>query len=108
MEEHFYAKKSIEKAARMFKLKPDIMKAFLDFDAKVFAEGSLSVKTKELMAVACAHVTQCPYCIEGHTKRAKKSGATDEEIAEAVFVAVAMRAGGSMAHSCIAMDVLED
>ena len=107
MGDNFYGKKDIEKAAKMFTLKPELMKAFLDFDGKVFAEGSLNVKTKELIAVACAHITQCPYCIEGHTKRAKKAGASDEEIAEAVFVAVAMRAGGSMAHSCIAMGTLE-
>jgi len=103
----FYGKKDMEKAAKMFALKPETMKAFMDFDGKVFAEGALDVKTKELIAVACAHITQCPYCIEGHTKRAKKAGAADEEIAEAIFVAVAMRAGGSMAHSCIAMGMLE-
>ncbi|MGA2158309.1 MAG: carboxymuconolactone decarboxylase family protein [Dehalococcoidia bacterium] len=108
MEDYFYGKKAIEKAAKMFALKPELMKAFLDFDGKVFAEGSLNVKTKELIAVACAHITQCPYCIEGHAKRAKKAGATPEEIAEAIFVAVAMRAGGSMAHSCIAMGALEE
>jgi alkylhydroperoxidase/carboxymuconolactone decarboxylase family protein len=108
MEECFYTKKGIEKAARMFTLKPEIMKAFLDFDGKVFAEGSLSAKNKELIAIACAHVTQCPYCIQGHTKRAKKAGASDEEIAEAIFVAAAMRAGGAMAHSCIAMGTLEE
>jgi AhpD family alkylhydroperoxidase len=108
MEDCFYTKKGIEKAAKMFTLKPEIMTAFLDFDGKVFAEGSLSVKNKELIAVACAHVTQCPYCIQGHTKRAKKAGATDEELAEAIFVAVAMRAGGAMAHSCIAMGTLEE
>jgi AhpD family alkylhydroperoxidase len=107
MGDSFYGKKDIEKAAKMFTLKPDTMKAFLDFNSKAFAEGALNVKTKELMAVACAHVTQCPYCIDGHTKAAKKAGATDEEIAEAIFVAVAMRAGGSMAHSCIAMGALE-
>jgi AhpD family alkylhydroperoxidase len=107
MGDNFYGKKDIEKAAKMFALKPEIMKAFLDFDGKVFAEGSLNVKTKELIAVACAHITQCPYCIEGHTQRAKKAGATDEEIAETIFVAVDMRAGGSMAHSCIAMGALE-
>jgi AhpD family alkylhydroperoxidase len=108
MGEYFYGKKAIEKAAKMFTLKPELMKAFLDFDGKVFAEGNLSTKTKELVAVACAHITQCPYCIEGHTKRAKTANATDEEIAEAIFVAVAMRAGGSMAHSCIAMAALEE
>jgi alkylhydroperoxidase/carboxymuconolactone decarboxylase family protein len=107
MGDNFYGKKDIEKAAKMFALKPELMKAFLDFDGKVFAEGSLNVKTKELIGLACAHITQCPYCIEGHTKRARKAGATEEEIAEAIFVAVAMRAGGSMAHSCIAMGTLE-
>jgi AhpD family alkylhydroperoxidase len=108
MEECHYTKKGIEKAAKMFTLKPELMKAFLDFDGKVFADGTLNTKTKELIAVACAHITQCPYCIEGHTKRARKAGASDEEIAEAIFVAVAMRAGGAMAHSCIAMGALEE
>jgi AhpD family alkylhydroperoxidase len=106
MEECHYTKKGIEKAAKMFTLKPDLMKAFLDFDGKVFADGTLNTKTKELIAVACAHITQCPYCIDGHTKRARKAGASDEELAEAIFVAVAMRAGGAMAHSCIAMGAL--
>ena len=107
MSDHFYGKKDIEKAAKMFTLKPELMKAFMDFDARAFAAGSLDVKTKELIGLACAHVTQCPYCIEGHVKRAKKAGASDEEIAEAIFVAAAMRAGGAMAHSCVAMGALE-
>ena len=81
MADNFYAKKDIEKAAKMYELKPGLMQAFLDFDGKVFADGSLNKKTKELIAVACAHITQCPYCIEGHTKNAKKAGASPEEIA---------------------------
>jgi alkylhydroperoxidase/carboxymuconolactone decarboxylase family protein len=108
MEGCHYTKKGIEKAAKMFTLKPELMKAFLDFDGKVFADGNLNTKTKELIAVACAHITQCPYCIDAHTKRARKAGASDEEMAEAIFVAVAMRAGGAMAHSCIAMGALEE
>ena len=104
----FYGKKDIEKAAKMYTLKPDLMKAFLDLDAKIFAEGAVSAKNKQLIAVACAHITQCPYCIDGHVKAAKKAGATEEEIAEAVFVAAGMRAGGAIAHSCIAMGALEE
>jgi AhpD family alkylhydroperoxidase len=107
MSDSFYGKKDMEKLAKLFALKPDVMKAFMEFDGKVFSDSALNIKTKELIAVACAHVTQCPYCIEGHTKRAKKAGATDEEIAESVLVAAAMRAGGSLAHSCIAMEVME-
>jgi len=104
----FYGKKDLDKAAKMYTLRPELMKAFLDLDAKVFAEGAVSAKNKQLIAVACAHITQCPYCIYGHVKAAKKAGATEEEIAEAIFVAVAMRAGGAMAHSCIAMGALEE
>jgi AhpD family alkylhydroperoxidase len=108
MKDQFYGKKDIEKAAKMYALKPELMKAFLDLDAKIFADGSLDKKTKELIAVACAHITQCPYCIDGHVKGAKKAGASDEQIAEAIFVSVAMKAGSSMAHSCIAMEALEE
>ena len=63
-------------------------------------------KTKELIAVAVAHVTQCPYCIRGHTKRATMKGATAQEIMEAIWVAAEMRAGGAYAHSVIALDTI--
>jgi AhpD family alkylhydroperoxidase len=108
MKDQYYGKKDIEKAARLYTLKPELMQAFLDLDAKIFADGSLDKKTKELIAIACAHITQCPYCIEGHVKGAKKAGASEAEIAEAIFVSVAMKAGSSLAHSCIAMEALEE
>jgi AhpD family alkylhydroperoxidase len=56
--------------------------------------------------VAVAHVTQCPYCITGHTKLAHRAGATDEEIMEAIWVAAEMRAGGAFAHSTVALHAL--
>ena len=57
--------------------------------------------------MATAHVTQCPYCIDVHTKRAEKAGASQEEIAEAIFVTMALRAGGAFAHSTVAFSALE-
>ena len=107
MAEYHYETDTRKHFVKLGGLKRDLMGSFGDFNNKVFAEGALSVKTKELIAVAAAHITRCPYCIEGHTKRAKAVGATDEEIAEAIFVAVAMNAGASLAHSSIAMKVLE-
>ena len=104
----FYGEGSIKKLRKLRELKPDYFKAFVEFDTKVFEEGALPVKTKELIAVAAAHITQCPYCIEAHVQRAKTAGASDTEVAEAVFVAMALRAGGSWAHSCIAMEALEE
>jgi AhpD family alkylhydroperoxidase len=80
--------------------------AFKAFSQSVFAEGALPAKTKQLIAVAVAHVTQCPYCIRGHTKSALHKGATPEEIMEAIWVAAEMRAGGAYAHSLLALDTI--
>ncbi|HET9877099.1 MAG TPA: carboxymuconolactone decarboxylase family protein [Mycobacterium sp.] len=92
---------------RRRELNPQINDAFQAFSHAVFAEGALPEKTKQLIAVAVAHTTQCPYCIRGHTKLAHRKGATDQEIIEAVWVAAEMRAGGAFAHSTIALAELE-
>ena len=76
-------------------LTPDTEAAFQAFSQKVFAEGALPVKMKQTIAVAVAHVTQCPYCIKGHTKAALRHGATRQELMEAIWVAAEMRAGGA-------------
>ena len=107
MSDNFYPADNRKGLRKLRDLRPNLFKAFLEFDAKVFEEGALNVKTKELIAVAAAHITQCPYSIDAHVKRAKAAGATDEEVAESVFVAMALRAGGSFAHSSVAMHALE-
>jgi len=66
------------------------------------------VKTKQLIAVAVAHVTQCPYCIESHTKAALRHGASQPELMEAIWVAAEMRAGAAYAHSAIALAVMAE
>lgn len=86
---------------------PDQVKAFRNFNKEVFKEGALDEKTKQLIAVASSHITQCPYCIKGHTKQAKQKGATNEEIMEAIWVASEMRAGGAYAHAALALDEME-
>lgn len=95
-----------ELAARCKELVPDIHLAFRAFSRAVFADGALPEKTKQLIAVAVAHVTQCPYCIKGHTRAARRKGATPKEIMEAIWVAAEMRAGGAYAHASLAMDEL--
>jgi AhpD family alkylhydroperoxidase len=80
--------------------------AFKAFSHSVFAEGALPAKAKQLIAVAVAHVTQCPYCIRGHTTAALQHGATAEEIMEAIWVAAEMRAGAAYAHSALALDTI--
>lgn len=88
-------------------LAPEISAAFHRFSERVFADGALPVKTKQLIAVAVAHVTQCPYCIRGHTRGALRVGASKLEIMEAIWVAAEMRAGGSYAHSVLAIEEME-
>ncbi len=95
-----------ELAEERKRLAPKPADAFKAFSKSVFAEGALPVKTKQLIAVAAAHVTQCPYCIRGHTSAALQHGATGEEIMEAIWVAVEMRAGGAYAHSVLALDTI--
>jgi AhpD family alkylhydroperoxidase len=88
------------------RLAPKQAAAFQAFSKSVFAEGAIPAKTKQLIAVAVAHVTQCPYCIRGHTSGALRRGATAEEIMEAIWVATEMRAGGAYAHSTLALDTI--
>lgn len=88
-------------------LAPDIERAFEAFSQKVFAPGALDVRTKQLIAVAVAHVTQCPWCIRGHTKAALAAGATPEQLMEAIWVAAEMRAGAAWTHATVALDAAE-
>src|SRR5690242_5097587 len=83
---------------RFGELAPAAWKGFQEFDAAALADGAIPAKYKELMAVAVAVTTQCPYCIEIHAKRAKTAGCSEAELAEAVLVAAALRAGGAITH----------
>ncbi len=94
-------------SARRKALAPETHDAFTAFSKQVFADGALSEVTKQLIAVAVAHTTQCPYCIRGHTQLAQTKGASAEQVMEAIWVAAEMRAGGAYAHAAIALDALD-
>jgi AhpD family alkylhydroperoxidase len=81
----------------------EAMRGFVAFDKAAFSEGAISTKYKELMAIAVACTTQCPYCIDIHSNKARQMGASDQEIAEAVLIAAALRAGGAITHGTHAM-----
>ena len=92
---------------RMRELAPDQYKAFLDFEATVWKDAALPTKMKELMGLAIAHITQCPWCIDAHTQRAIKAGASDAEIGETIFVSMAMAAGAAWSHGGLALQCVE-
>lgn len=109
MSEHkLYAEATAENAKAKAALAPKQVEAWRNFSRTVFKEGVLDEKTKQLIAVAVAHVTQCPYCIRAHVPQAMRKGATKEEIMEAIWVAAEMRSGAAYAHATIAMDAMEE
>ena len=97
-ETNVYDLKNLAKFKKLGELAPEAFRAFVAFDAAAFAGGVIPLKYKELMAVAVALTTQCPYCIEVHAAKARAAGATEQELAEATLVAAALRAGGAMTH----------
>jgi len=104
MPETLYPRSTRELAEHRAELAPQTHDAFQEFSRRVFSAGALDECTKQLIAVAVAHVTQCPYCIRGHTKAALRKGATEEQLMEAIWVAAEMRAGGAYAHAALALD----
>jgi AhpD family alkylhydroperoxidase len=107
MPDEMYPSSTRELSQKRRELTPDAEAAFQAFSQKVFAEGALPAKMKQIIAVAVAHVTQCPYCIKGHTKAAIRHGASSQELMEAIWVAAEMRAGGAYAHSVLAIEEME-
>ena len=98
-----YDMKNLSKFQRLGELAPEAFKAFVAFDEAVVKHGVIPLKYKELIAVAVALTTQCPYCIEIHRKKAVKAGATEQELAETTLIAAALRAGGAAMHGTLAM-----
>jgi len=94
-----YDPANIKKLKKLGELAPAAWEGFLAFDKAAMADGVIPAKTKELIAIAVALTTQCPYCIEIHTKKAKAAGCSEAEIAETAMVAAALRAGGAITHA---------
>jgi len=106
MDQPLYPARSPALAKHRSELAPEIEAAFKAFNARVFSDGALPRQTKLLIAIAVAHVTQCPYCIRNNVERAIREGSTEQEIMEAIWVAAEMRAGAAYAHSTLAMDTI--
>lgn len=108
MSEHYHDAADLRLLKEMHKLAPTEFDAWLALDNIVGREGgALPRKIRELIAVAVACTTQCPYCIEAHAKAAKRAGATREELVEASFVAAALRAGGAATHGAMALKLFD-
>jgi AhpD family alkylhydroperoxidase len=103
-EKDVYDIKDLGRLSKVAEGAPDAMAAFRAFDKVALAEGAIPKKYKELLALAVAITTQCPYCISVHNRAARAAGASDEEVAEAVLVSAAVRAGGAVTHGVHCFD----
>jgi AhpD family alkylhydroperoxidase len=104
MSDHFHDPADLKLLKEMKKLAPADFDAWVGLDKIVGrADGAIPKKYRELIAVAVACTTQCPYCIEVHSKAAKAAGATREELVESSLLAAALRAGGAATHGLMAL-----
>jgi AhpD family alkylhydroperoxidase len=108
MAEHYHDPADLRFLKQMGKLAPSDFNAWLALDKIVGREdGAIPRKYRELIALAVACTTQCPYCIEVHTKAAKAVGASREEVTETSLLAAALRAGGAATHGAMALKFYE-
>lgn len=103
MSDHYHGENDLKLLKDMKQLAPEDFAAWLNLNNIVGRAGAIPVKYRELIAIAVACTTQCPYCIEAHSKAAKAAGASRAEIVEAAFVAAALRAGGAATHGAMAL-----
>ena len=94
----YYNPADLKKFGKVTEWQEEMGKKFFDYYGSVFAEGALTVREKALIALAVAHTVQCPYCIDAYTGDCLKNGADEEQMMEAVHVAVAIRGGASLVH----------
>ena len=105
---HYHEPEDLKLIPELKKLAPDEFKGFVALDSIVAREGgAIPRKYRELMALAIACTTQCPYCLDVHTKGAKRAGATREEVAETAFIAAALRAGAAVTHGTLALKLVD-
>jgi AhpD family alkylhydroperoxidase len=101
---YYYDPSNLKKIPELMKLAPQASASFLSFEKEVYhAMNHIPLKMKELIAIAVAHVTGCPYCIDVHVKKFKELGGNREEIFEAVLVAASTRAGAILSHATHAL-----
>jgi len=88
----------------MGKLSPDTVRGYMTLGGAGAKTGHLDAKTRELIALAVAISLRCDGCITVHTDAARKQGATKEEIAEALGVAISVNAGAALVYSTRTLD----
>ncbi len=108
MSDHYHDPADLRLLKEMSKAAPTEFNAWLNLDKIVGREdGAIPRKYRELIALAVACTTQCPYCLDVHTRNAKRAGASRAEVAEAAMLAAALRAGAAVTHGALAVKLFD-
>src|SRR5262245_3424560 len=83
-------------------LTPELKQLYMSFYKATYGKSKLDIKTKEFVAIAASLVSGCKGCLEGHLKKAKKEGATSDEIAEVIAIVLGVNAATIVDRSDIA------
>jgi AhpD family alkylhydroperoxidase len=102
-----YQKQIGAQLAQFMKLTPDSVRGYQTLSAANAKDSKLGAKVRELISLAVAVTTHCDGCITIHTDKALQAGATREEIAEALGVAMAMNAGSALTYSLRTLDAVD-
>ncbi|TVR28339.1 MAG: 4-carboxymuconolactone decarboxylase [Balneolaceae bacterium] len=107
MEKTYYNPEDLKKFGNVGEFQKDLADKFFDYYGTVFADSALSAREKSLIALAVAHAVQCPYCIDAYTEDSLEKGYSEEQMMEAVHVAVAIRGGASLVHGVQMMNKVD-
>lgn len=98
MKKEYYNPEDLKKFGDITQWNKELGDRFFEYYNKVFEEGVLTAREKSLIALAVAHVVQCPYCIDAYTKDGLQRGIEKEEMMEAVHVGAAIKGGAVLVH----------
>ncbi|MTI87257.1 MAG: 4-carboxymuconolactone decarboxylase [Balneolaceae bacterium] len=108
MDESYYKTGDLKKFGNVREFQEKLGDKFFDYYGEVFEEGALTKREKALIALAVAHAVQCPYCIDAYTTESLETGASEEQMMEAVHVTTAIRGGASLVHGVQMMNKVKD
>jgi alkylhydroperoxidase/carboxymuconolactone decarboxylase family protein len=104
---NYFKREDLKKFGDIVDLQPEMGKKFFEYYAEVFKEGALTVREKNLIALAVAHTVQCPYCMDAYTQACLAEGADEEQMMEAVHVAAAIKGGATLVNAVPMMNTIK-
>jgi alkylhydroperoxidase/carboxymuconolactone decarboxylase family protein len=108
MNTSYFNKEDLKKFGNITEFQESMGKKFFDYYGEVFKEGALTVREKNLIALAVAHTVACPYCIDAYTTNCMSNGADEEQMMEAVHVAAAIKSGATLVNSVQMMNIIKE